>query len=289
MIEQLFGGSNATINILGGIGFFAVVLITVYVVWVYYKKIKNEKSEGKLADENWDGIGEYKNDLPTGWTVITILLIIWAGWYWLIGYPVNSYSQIGEWNQENAEYKAKFQSQWENLEGSKLVAMGESLYLAKCAMCHGLQADGLDGKAADLTHRISAESVAHAIVNGSQGMLMEHGYMPDRNGIVSMADGSPISDAQIATVSKYVANGMEGEGKEIFGNFCAFCHGDNGAGIEDQGANLVNWNTQELIHVVKAGKVGAIGAMPSFTQEGTLTEIQYEALAAYIKDLSDKE
>ncbi len=203
MIEQLFGGSNQTINILGGIGFFAVVLITFYVVWVYYKKIKNEKSEGKLAEENWDGIGEYKNDLPTGWTVVTILLIVWAGWYYLIGYPVNSYSQLGEWNQENEEYKAKFESKWANIDDAKLAAMGESIFLAKCAMCHGLTADGMDGKAQNLTDPM------------------------------------------------YQFYGVEG-----------------------------------IEAAIRAGKKGEIGVMPSFEQEGTMSAIQYKAVATYVFSLS---
>mgnify|MGYP007066489740 CR=1 FL=1 len=42
MIEQLFGGSTATINILGGIGFFIIVLIVAYVMRVYVRKIKTE-------------------------------------------------------------------------------------------------------------------------------------------------------------------------------------------------------------------------------------------------------
>jgi cytochrome c oxidase cbb3-type subunit 3 len=285
-VEQWFGGSNETINILGGIGFFAVVLITVYVVWVYYKKIKNEKSEGVLAEENWDGIGEYKNDLPTGWTVVTILLIVWAGWYYLIGYPVNSYSQIGEWNQENEEYKAKFQSKWENIEGAKLVAMGESIYLAKCASCHGLTADGLDGRAANLMHRISAESVAHTVKHGSMNTLME-GVMPDRSGIVSMSTGNAISDAEITTVSNYVASGMKGKGAKLFADYCSACHGPDGKGMEFVAPNIAGFNTPELIHVIKAGKKGAIGVMPSFAKEGTLTQVQYDALAAYIKSLSE--
>jgi cytochrome c oxidase cbb3-type subunit 3 len=286
MIEQLFGGSNETINILGGIGFFAVVIITVYIMWVYIKKIRSEESSGKLADENWDGIGEYKNDLPTGWAVVTILLIVWAGWYYLIGYPVNSYSQIGEWNHENEEYKAKFQSTWENVDADTLKQMGESIYLAKCAACHGLTADGMGGKAADLTHRISAESVQYAVTHGSMNTLME-GVMPDRNGLVSASTGNPISDAEIQAVSKYVAGGMKGAGANVFADYCAMCHGADGKGMEYVAPNLAGFNDAELVHVIQSGKKGAIGVMPSFATEGTLTDVQYRALASYIKSLSE--
>ena len=47
-IDKLFGGQDQLINILGGVGFFFVVGITVYIMWIYIKKMKNEKSEGCL-------------------------------------------------------------------------------------------------------------------------------------------------------------------------------------------------------------------------------------------------
>lgn len=274
-IEELLGGSNATINILGGIGFFAVVAITFYIVWVYYKKIKGEKSEGQRAGYDWDGIDEYKNDVPTGWAVILVLLMVWAGWYYLIGYPVNSYSQIGEWNQENAEYKAQFEKTWENADDETLQAMGESVYLAKCAPCHGNTADGLDGKAADLTKRISAASVAHTIKNGSSNVLMA----------AEMPAGLMFDEKEIATVSAYVANGLKGAGAELYSANCAACHGADGKGMEYVAPSIASFNDSELISVIKNGKKGAIGHMPSFTKEGTMTELQYKAVAKYIHSL----
>ncbi len=41
-----------------------------------------------------------------------------------------------------------------------LVAMGESVFLVQCAPCHGVDAEGIEGKAQDLTHRISEAQVA---------------------------------------------------------------------------------------------------------------------------------
>ena len=31
--------------------------------------MQTDKADGKLVDENWDGIGEYQNELPNGWAV----------------------------------------------------------------------------------------------------------------------------------------------------------------------------------------------------------------------------
>lgn len=279
MIEQLFGGSNETINILGGIGFFAVVIITVYVMWVYIRKIKSEKSEGKLAEENWDGIGEYKNDLPTGWTVVLVLLIVWAGWYYLIGYPVNSYSQIGEWNHENEEYKAKFQSTWEGADAATLTAMGESIFLAKCASCHGLTADGLDGKAANLVEYGKQAHIEHVIINGSKGLGYPGGEMPA--GLMAGA-----SAADVKAVASYVANGLQGAGAEQFKTNCASCHGEDGKGMFGTFPDLTAYGSVAFAtQAIKGGKKGSIGEMPSFAKEGTMTDIQYKAVATYVLSL----
>jgi cytochrome c oxidase cbb3-type subunit 3 len=279
MIEQLFGGSNETINILGGIGFFATVAITLYVVWVYYKKITGEKSEGQRAGYDWDGIDEYKNDLPVGWTVVTVLLIAWAGWYWLIGYPVNSYSQIGEWNQENNEYKAKFEATWQNVDASTMVAMGESIYLAKCAACHGLTADGLDGKAADLTEYGHQAHIEDVIKNGSKGLGYPGGDMPA--GLMAGA-----SSADVKAVASYVAKGMKGAGKDQYNMYCASCHGEDGTGMYGTFPDLTKYGSVDFtVGVIKSGKKGMIGEMPSFDKEGTLSPLQLKAVSTYILSL----
>lgn len=275
MIESLFGGSNDTINILGGIGFFAVVGITAWVLYVYVGAIKNTKSEGELAEENWDGIGEYKNPLPTGWAVIFAGSIVWAAWYYLAGYPLNGYSQIGEWNQENKEYKAEFAETWGNPSEADLRGMGESLFLAKCAPCHGNTADGMGGKAANLSEYGHKAHIEYVINNGSKGLGYPGGEMPA--GLVSGAD--------VSAVSGFVAGGLQGGGKgqEVYMNACASCHGEDGKGMYGTFPDLTAYGTVEYAtQTLKSGKQGHIGWMPSFAKEGTLTEVQYKAVSTYI-------
>jgi len=81
-------------------GAIAIATITAAVAVKYINQIKTDTASGELADENWDGIGEYKNELPSGWAYSFLALFIWSMWYGLIGYPVNAYSQIGEYNEE---------------------------------------------------------------------------------------------------------------------------------------------------------------------------------------------
>jgi cytochrome c oxidase cbb3-type subunit 3 len=277
------GGLNGDIvNILTVAAAVVLVLITVFVVIKYVRQMQTDTATGELADENWDGIGEYKNELPMGWAILFLLLNIWSMWYLLMGYPVNAYSQIGEYNEDSAVHNAKFEAKYASITGDALVDMGESVFLAECKVCHGLTADGIDGKAANLNQRIEEVSVKHAIENGANSL----GYpapMPDRNGLFNMNTGALITDAEIAAVSKYVANGMKGEGADAFAGTCAACHGENGQGMDFVAPNIAAFDHKTVKAVLDNGKKGAIGVMPAFTR---LNEKQKEAVGAYISSIS---
>ena len=67
-------------------------------------------------------------------------------WYFTVGYPINGFSQIGQWNEETKEYNAKFEQKWQNPSAETLKAMGESIFLVQCAPCHGETAEELKVK-----------------------------------------------------------------------------------------------------------------------------------------------
>ena len=96
-------------------GAIAVATVTAAVAVKYVNQIKTDTASGELADENWDGIGEYKNELPSGWAYSFLGLFLWSMWYGLVGYPVNAYSQIGEYNEEVLAYNAKFEETHKNV------------------------------------------------------------------------------------------------------------------------------------------------------------------------------
>ncbi len=277
------GGLNGDIiNILTAIAAAVIVLVTIFVVIKYVRQMQTDTATGELADENWDGIGEYKNELPMGWAILFLILNIWAIWYMLMGYPVNAYSQIGEYNEDSKAHNEKFEAKYASIKGDLLVDMGESVFLAECKVCHGLTADGIDGKAADLNQRLEVKSVKYVVENGSNFL----GYpapMPDRNGLFNMNTGALITDAEIAAVSKYVANGMKGEGADAFAGTCAACHGADGKGMEMVAPNIATFDIATVKAVLDHGKKGAIGVMPSFNR---LNDKQKEAVGAYISSIS---
>jgi cytochrome c oxidase cbb3-type subunit 3 len=268
------------INDLTMLAGFAIITITVFVAMKYVQQIKNDKAGGELAEDNWDGIGEYKNPIPTGWGLAFIGTLVWLMWYWTVGYPTNGFSQIGQYNEEVLEYNGKYEAKWQNPDAATLNAMGESIFLVQCAPCHGVDAKGIDGKAQELTKRISKDSVVHVIKNGANNFATTYP--------VGMPMGLLADDAEINNVADYVAKGMpEGHaGAEVFDNNCASCHNVDGTGIEGVGVNLKAYDDALVTAVLDHGKVGNIGIMPSF--KGRLNDTQYKALASYLRSIEEK-
>jgi len=261
------------INDLTMLAGLAIISITVFVVLKYVNQIKNDKASGELVEENWDGIGEYTNPIPSGWGLMFIGTIIWMLWYFFVGYPTNQFSQIGQWNEETLEYQAKFEEKNKNIDVAGLRAMGESVFLVQCAPCHGVEADGSNGKAHDLTKRISKEQVINTINNGANNMKTHFpAGMP-----AGMASG-----ADVETLATYVAGGLKGEKPAAFAA-CVSCHGEDGEGIAMVGPSLKSYNDDLVTAILKDGKKGTIGAMPSF--DGRLSETQVKAVAEYIRSI----
>jgi len=261
------------INLITMIGALVIAGLSAGVSIKYINQMKTDTASGELAEENWDGIGEYKNELPSGWAFSFLGTIIWALWYWTIGYPVNSYSQIGEWNEEVKSYNAKFEEVHKNADAATLQQMGESIFLVQCAPCHGNTGDGLSGKAHDFTtSRISKVQVLDVIAKGSNQLGYPMGAMPPM-----MATGA---DAE--AIATYIAGGMKGEQPAAFAA-CASCHGADGKGMDGMAPNLTAYDDTLITNVVKNGKKGALGTMPAFHDR--MTPVQTKALSTYIQTL----
>jgi len=263
------------INSLTMLGAIAIIVITVFTTLKYVNQMKNDTASGELKDESWDGIGEYQNKVPTGWAIAFIGTILWVFWYMTIGYPINSFSQIGQWNEEALDYNAKFEKKWENPSTETLEAMGQSTFLVQCSPCHGVDAEGIEGKAQDLTKRMAKEQVIHIINNGSNSLKTAYpGGMP-----AGMAFGP---DVEI--IADYVAGGFKGEQPAAYAT-CAGCHGADGKGMPYVAPNIREYDDALVIAVLKDGKKSNIGTMPSF--DGRLNETQQKALAAYLRSLGE--
>ena len=264
------------INTLTFIAAIAIITITVFVALKYVNQMKNDTAGGELAEEKWDGIGEYKNPIPTGWGLAFIGTILFLFWYWTIGYPTNAFSQIGQYNEEVIEYNKKFESKFENPDEDTLISMGQSIYLVQCSPCHGVDGEGINGKAQNLTQRMSEASVEYVIRNGANSLKTVYpAGMPP----MMLTD-----DKDIKEVSAYVAGGFKGEQPAAYG-VCAGCHGADGKGMPYVAPNILEYDDALVTAVLQNGKKGDIGAMPSF--KGRLNPTQEKAVANYIRSIGE--
>ncbi len=277
------------VNLLALIGALAIFALTAFVTAKYVKQMKIAKEGGELSRHNWDGIGEYKNPLPLGWAIVYALVIVWALWYMLAGYPLNSYSQIGEYNEEVAAANAKFEKRFANPDIKTLHAMGESVFLVQCSACHGITGDGIGGKAADLALWGSEEGIVDAILKGSKGLDYPMGEMPagmaDEEGAKAIA---AYIAKEISGIKKTKNENLVASGKELFAA-CAACHGEDGKGMEGMSPDLSKYGTASFVEdVLQRGKKGDIGAMPKFN-DGRLNALQQKAVGEYVISLSKGE
>lgn len=262
------------INDLTMLGGAAIIIITVFVSAKYINQIKNDKAEGELIEDSWDGIGEYDNKIPTGWALAFLGTIVWSFWYFLIGYPTNQFSQVGQYNEEVIEHQAKFEKRYKDIDVAGLVAMGESIFLVQCAPCHGVDAEGINGKAQDLTQRMSKEQVLSVIEKGSTGLSFPMGDMP-----AGMASGE---DAKV--IATWISNGAKGTPPAQFAA-CASCHGADGKGMAGMSPDLTTYGDTLVKNVLNSGKKGLIGTMPSFN--GRLTDTQIKAVGTYLRSIGE--
>jgi len=255
-------------------GAIAIAVLTAAVSVKYINQMKTDTASGELADENWDGIGEYKNELPSGWAYSFLAVFMWSMWYGFFGYPINAYSQIGEYNEEVLAYNAKFEDTHKNADAATLKEMGESIFLVQCSQCHGATGDGLSGRAQDFTARMSKEQVLDVINNGANQLGYAMGAMP-----AGMASGTDAED-----IAAYIAGGLQGEVPASYAA-CTSCHGADSKGNNGMAPNLVSYDAALVNHTLQNGKKGIIGKMPSF--KTLITPVQEKALTAYIQSLSN--
>ncbi|CAA6811276.1 MAG: Cytochrome c oxidase subunit CcoP (EC [uncultured Sulfurovum sp.] len=255
-------------------GAIAVAIITAAVSVKYINQMKTDTASGELADENWDGIGEYKNELPSGWAYSYLGVFLWSMWYGFFGYPINAYSQIGEYNEEVLAYNKKFEETHKNANAETLKEMGESIYLVQCSQCHGATGDGLSGRAHDFTARMNKEQILYVIENGQNQLGYPMGAMP-----AGMASGEAAEE-----IAEYIAGGLKGEVPASYGA-CTSCHGMDSKGNGGMSPNLVTYDDALMKQTLQHGKKGIIGKMPAFNT--LITPVQEKALTAYIQSLSN--
>jgi cytochrome c oxidase cbb3-type subunit 3 len=281
-----------------------IIVITVFTFvatfWLLFANRKEETDKETTGDV-YDGIEEYNNPLPAWWLWMFVITLVFGLGY-LLAYPgfgnfqgLLGWSQISQYEEEVEAARERYEPLFEAYlevpvpelaQDERALRMGQRLFANNCAQCHGSDAGGAYGfpSLADgaWLYGGSPEQIVTSIANGRQGV------MPPWE--------AALSDEQIADVTSYVRSmsGLEDAaegGQQVFGMFCAACHGAGGTGNQMLGAPdltdgiwLYSSDAEEISAIVRNGRSGL---MPAHSD--LLSESRIHILAAYVYSLSNSQ
>ena len=164
--------------------------------------------------------------------------------------------------------------------------MGESVYLVQCAPCHGINGEGMNGAATNLTAWGNEQGILDTIEFGSKGMNYPMGEMA--GGLVDKDMAKAIAAymyQDIAKLGKAKNPLLVETGRENWAT-CAACHGEDGKGMGGMSPDLTTYGHVAFVEeVFTKGKNGFIGQMPTF-MDGRMTKVQKDAVSTYVLSLS---
>jgi len=111
-------------------------------------------TEDQLLDHNYDGIQEYDNPLPTWWVTMFWISIVFAVFYTVYYHYGHGKLAIEAYNEDMVAF---YELQAEQLlamgeikestlltlmDDDAMMATGASLFVSKCAQCHGNKGEG---------------------------------------------------------------------------------------------------------------------------------------------------
>jgi len=279
-----------------------------------------KKQEVETTGHEWDGIQEYNNPLPRWWLWTTYACIIWGIGY-AIAYPsiplpggatpgLLGYSSRAEVAADIAAVEAQNAPLTARINELELVDIagdaevggfaingGHAVFQTFCAQCHGSGAQGAVGYPTliddDWLWGGSIEDIHQTI---SHGIRYEADL--DTRASEMPAFGEFLSKEEIGQLVEYVGsrsgiNGAEEteDGKNLFLDNCAACHGDDATGDRFVGApNLTDaiWlygsDEETLTETITYAR---FGVMPAWS--GRLSESQIRQAAVYIHSLGGGE
>lgn len=295
-----------------------------FVYWTTHVKAGGDAQEGEVINHAWDGIQEVNNPMP-GWWLSLFYFMIVVGAVYLVLYPgvfgykykgLLGWTSVGQYQEQKLSEDAKSQEYFavygsktveELAKDKSAVASGLRIYSNNCEVCHGKGAKGGANAYPNLSDNDwlwggDGQTLITTITNGrntvtGQGMPAG-GALPLSNLQKPTAEDMH----KVTAVANYVRTlsghddvdkSLVEEGKTLFSQSCAACHGPDGKGNHMLGApNL----TDKIWLYSYDGKVKDIehqilhpvnNTMPAWKTR--LSEAQIKVVAAYIYSLSHKE
>lgn len=281
------------------------------------------EQEPKTTGHSYDGIEEYDNPLPRWWLFTFYLGIAFAVIYWIFypsmfGSGYLKWSQYKDYTAEMAEAKIKYPVKVikisDFINKAEHIEQGRQIFTQNCAACHGPEGKGLVGP--NLTddvwlHGGKPEEIQHTITNGvkAKGMptwgpvlgsekvanaaTFVYSLSHDLNGelLASAHQEVKVSTEplKMADIKPLIGKAnVIAEGRQIFTQNCAACHGPEAKGLV--GPNLTDntWihggKPEEIQHTITNG-VAAKG-MPTWGP--IIGPEKVATVATYIYSLSHK-
>ena len=286
------------------------------------KPEKAKATEVSTTGHSWDGIEEYNNPLPRWWLWTFYATIIFGIGY-IIAYPsiplvhkaypgLLGFSTRGQVAKEIAAFKEKnaaIESKLAKADLTKIsedpelydyaVNAGRAVFKTNCIQCHGAGGAGAKGYPNllddDWLWGGDIETIAYTIRHGIRSRSDETRFseMP------AFGDDELLSKEEIDAVVQYVRSlsgldhdaALAEEGKTVFEDNCASCHGEDGKGDRDQGApNLTDaiWLFGDSVEDITYTVTHARNVeMPTWGDR--LTDAQINAVATYVHQLGGGE
>jgi ubiquinol-cytochrome c reductase cytochrome c subunit len=176
------------------------------------------------------------------------------------------------------------------------VEEGKKLFLANCATCHGLQAQGT--KAAPSLSGVGAAAVDFQMGTGRMPLAAPNVQAPRAEQVrfsqeqisavaayvASLAPGPPVPDARYTSGE----GGNVARGAEIFRVNCAMCHNSSGAGgALTRGKYAPSLRNVEGKHIYEA-MVSGPQSMPVFNDDNISPEAKND-IVAYLHEVDKQE
>ncbi len=281
---------------------------------------RDEFTGTETTGHEWDGIKELNTPLPRWWLWTLYATIVWGVAY-TIAYPawplissttqgLLGYSSRGELHAalaEHAESQKIYTDRIAAMEMAEIAADqdlaqfaragGAAVFRNYCSQCHGAGAAGAKGypnlQDDDWLWGGTAEDIRQTIAHGIRFEEDEDTRLSEmpafgRDEILTKEEIAAVAGHVLSLSGQAAANE---EGRVIFADNCAACHGENGEGAQDLGApNLADaiwFYDSDRDTVITTITNSRAGVMPAWAHR--LGEAQIKQVALYVHGLGGGE
>jgi cytochrome c oxidase cbb3-type subunit 3 len=285
-----------------------------------HDKERDDLTGTETTGHEWDGIKELNTPLPRWWVWTFYATIVWGIGY-MIAYPawplistvtpgLLGYSSRGELHAALAEH-----ADAQKIYTDRIAAMdmediaedadlanfaragGASVFRTNCSQCHGSGATGAKGypnlQDDDWLWGGTIDDIQQTIAHGIRFDDDDDTRLSDmpafgRDELLEKEEIEAVADHVLSLSGQTAATE---EGRTVFADNCAACHGDNGEGEQELGApNLTNglWlyggDRDTVIATITNSRAGV---MPAWGHR--LSEAQVKQVALYVHGLGGGE